>query len=55
MSLLIKRIIPIGNSQGIILPSDVLRLLDLEIGDRLLVKQDTIEGGLLLKPLEAEE
>ena len=52
---LTKRIIPIGNSQGIIIPSAILRLLELEIGDELVVKHDLIEGGLLIKRVEVEE
>ena len=49
---LIKDIRRIGNSLGIIIPMDILRMKNLSIGDR--VKIDTSNDKIILKKVEKD-
>ncbi|PTQ12991.1 AbrB/MazE/SpoVT family DNA-binding domain-containing protein [Sphingomonas oleivorans] len=46
------KLIPIGNSTGVILPKDVLARLRLEQGDALSIAETP--GGIELRPYEAD-
>ena len=44
-----KTIIRVGNSNGIILPSDLLKMMNLEEGDSLTIYQNQKKGEIVLR------
>lgn len=49
---MIRKLTPIGNSFGVVLPRPVLRLLNIDVGTPLEISTDGV--GLIVKPLRGD-
>lgn len=45
---LVKRVIKVGNSNGIVIPSSMLKRLSLSAGDQVLIKEEA--NGITIQP-----
>lgn len=43
-----KKIVEIGGSQGVLLPIDLLKYLELEVGDTVVIQDDKGKHGMFL-------